>query len=968
MRAGSGPSLGLRSPGRSRRAQNGLRLRVVEDPPFPGRRGLPISIATLFDRIWGQAVSQSATVLRHLSPPERRRSVTPVMLHSLLTVAILAATAAAKCKPVSISSGTPSSAVSTVPSSSTPAAVSTVPTGGSSTGIPGGSSSVAPSGSPTATTGGSSAVEPTDPPVSPAGTTPTTTTTTTTSQTTGSTTSTSSTTTTTSSTTTANPSCHADNCLRAVSATRLGASGLASHLADCSSFLEVTVTPSTSTVLVTETVSVTVTTEILLGVTTSSTPLAKRLMTITAPDQSTPTPKTVPTYASACSGSVRYASACSCFGATAPTLTAPTPVTTSTVSVVTTFTQVDYDSPPLASQSVSFPEFDDWTLTYTYEEYALPVFGTPGPDTVIVSYPTPSPTCLLDATPTGDAFFLLAPSAGLMVERDGALGPIVAPTTEEEGDTFLDNFNPPTFEFRAADDAADGLFDLVLLNATTDNIYVAVDANTGAVTLLPQSTSGRVNPDGFITTAFGVSCLGSLVVQWNDIDYVWTATDSATVIAPGQPATDNTSPLNTMILLPASLQQPIGESATTQVLATRDQSQDGPGARCPGFPYGTMSAVSNGFQPSPPNGCGPDGAWYTALVPNLNFGGCCNTHDTCYDTCSKTFVGCNNDFLGCMRSACSNTYNHWYNSWLRPACNAAASLYYAAVSGSTAQGHFVDDSKQECSCVCSDPSTATCGGDHCFRVRGAGANNNDNCGACGWSCGPHGHCQDGQCFCNPEPPTPNQCGKLCLDFLTHPRNCGGCGNVCASGYCYQGACFDPPAHPDHCYPVDAVQNGGFESGSAYWSVSQASSSPLGSRTVLLGAPDVLGGRSTLVALIEGTRLGVLGSTVTLSQTVHLCPGTQYVLDVDAFWAGSTCNYQAAVAGRVFASGALADPRNANSVGTWFSLGPVSLPVLNEGDAGTSMAANFYMTAQLDFTLSCGGLLGVYMLDNFSIHI
>ncbi|MCJ1289975.1 hypothetical protein MMC34_001510 [Xylographa carneopallida] len=59
-----------------------------------------------------------------------------------------------------------------------------------------------------------------------------------------------------------------------------------------------------------------------------------------APRQMTVQPSSIPSYASACSGSVRYSSACSCVGATAATSTAPTPVTTTTVTVTTVQTSV----------------------------------------------------------------------------------------------------------------------------------------------------------------------------------------------------------------------------------------------------------------------------------------------------------------------------------------------------------------------------------------------------------------------------------------------------------------------------------------------------------------------------------------------------------------------------------------------------------------------------------------------------
>ncbi|KAL2064101.1 hypothetical protein VTL71DRAFT_4595 [Oculimacula yallundae] len=131
--------------------------------------------------------------------------------------------------------------------------------------------------------------------------------------------------------------CAADNCLRAVRATALPMRpGSAS--ADCSSYFRATVTPAASTVTMTinfsETLIVTQKTTFTSVVTVqpeAGLPLKEKR-------QRTVIPSEIPTYASACSGSVRYSSACSCIGVTQATITASRPTTTITISETSTST------------------------------------------------------------------------------------------------------------------------------------------------------------------------------------------------------------------------------------------------------------------------------------------------------------------------------------------------------------------------------------------------------------------------------------------------------------------------------------------------------------------------------------------------------------------------------------------------------------------------------------------------------
>jgi hypothetical protein len=498
------------------------------------------------------------------------------------------------------------------------------------------------------------------------------------------------------------------------------------------------------------------------------------------------------------------------------------------------------------------------------------------------------------------------------------------------------------------------LFDLVVRDGINPDLYVALDVNTGAISLVSSSTGGAAAQDGKCTTVFGVSCHGSLLLEFGSTTYVWTTTDSSTIATPGSPVTDNTADtLNTMLLLPARVRTPLNQTTTSTTKRRRSQpgmtpwkrdfSQYGVAQRCPNF-NSNMVAVSNGRSGTAPNGCGPDGAWYSVLVPNLNFGGCCNTHDTCYDSCPDYFEKCNNDFLGCMINSCNDKYDHWYSSWLLPGCYAAADLYYIAVSGKTAQQHFQDGSKQLCDCKCADSNFAICtsGAKTCQRVRGIGANDDKNCGGCGFDCGSKAQCADAQCICKPAPPTPNQCGNVCLDFMTHPRHCGRCNNVCDSGYCYQGQCFTPPENPDKCYPVNAITNGDFSNGFAGWTITS-------------------GEYPFVYSLTTGTTASKKAVTMTMNQnqgypegpwdsliartTLRLCPGVQYKLDFQVWVNDPTTALYIRVGGTVVGTNPLGEPVNGQNV--WSFQGPYDLPVFNKGDAGTAEADDFSLHATLE---------------------
>ncbi|KAK6540174.1 hypothetical protein TWF694_008993 [Orbilia ellipsospora] len=185
--------------------------------------------------------------------------------------------------------------------------------------------------------------------------------------------------------------CAHDNCLRAVIASAFPTRHVS---ADCAAFLGVTtVTPATSTI------TTTVFSTVLSANSITSNPpspqqagnrrrrnlkLKPRVPTTSA--ATTTSVGTIPAYASPCSGSVRYTSACSCISVFKSTITAPAPPAT-TVTVTATTTQpffipvTGYGSNDMgdcsASGSVQFPMYNGECISNP--DILTLQFGDPNP-------------------------------------------------------------------------------------------------------------------------------------------------------------------------------------------------------------------------------------------------------------------------------------------------------------------------------------------------------------------------------------------------------------------------------------------------------------------------------------------------------------------------------------------------------------------------------------------------------------
>ncbi|KAK6543521.1 hypothetical protein TWF694_000267 [Orbilia ellipsospora] len=169
--------------------------------------------------------------------------------------------------------------------------------------------------------------------------------------------------------------CAADNCLRAVRNTH------EHYSTDCLALLATTVTPATATFHSTTTIqslststngqtstSTGVSTATTVTTTTITSTIASTLavtsdVTVSYSDIVTQAPGkrdvtgSLPTYASPCSGSARYTSACLCIIGAPPTITAATPSTTitssTTVIVVTTVSPTLYTSTTTTTSTVT---------------------------------------------------------------------------------------------------------------------------------------------------------------------------------------------------------------------------------------------------------------------------------------------------------------------------------------------------------------------------------------------------------------------------------------------------------------------------------------------------------------------------------------------------------------------------------------------------------------------------------------
>ncbi|KAK6336643.1 hypothetical protein TWF718_009439 [Orbilia javanica] len=278
--------------------------------------------------------------------------------------------------------------------------------------------------------------------------------------------------------------CNADNCLRGVRATQYGDRGLEG----CLSYWRTTYTPPPSTEYTTIVVSTTATSTDSITITTTVaetlTTLAPTTFTETIPTTFTQTKSlknnnqfekrnpvvqegnTIPTYASFCSGTVRYSSACSCLGvSTISTVTAPTPITISTITetsitTIPTSIAVETESTTTTDATITLPSISTTTVatgpTETVLAFALQIVSPPSyAGRYLKTYEYTGPTAI-DLRPTTDqneasTIYLHQNDQGKITIRTsyspGILWGVSLPPPSKNSITFRVSSDIPEYDF-----------------------------------------------------------------------------------------------------------------------------------------------------------------------------------------------------------------------------------------------------------------------------------------------------------------------------------------------------------------------------------------------------------------------------------------------------------------------------------------------------------------------------------------
>ncbi|KAF3224970.1 hypothetical protein TWF191_005818 [Orbilia oligospora] len=540
--------------------------------------------------------------------------------------------------------------------------------------------------------------------------------------------------------------------------------------------------------------------------------------------------------------SERISSACTCLSVS--------PLTTSTTSTTSSAPEVP-----------QVPEDPGWTSTYTWTEAVLPTFTSfpPYEDNPVSQPPFPATTqtdslppaytpvndCIFDPLAAPDTkyeLFMYGPdeaSNDFIVADDMIIKLLGDPNfaTEEEANAW----SAPLF--RLSRPATSSLYDIII-ETPQGNRYLGYDPTNGNILVAALSSGpatevpsiGDVAP--IRTTAFIIGCDGKieLVMDSNRVRWGYRA-ENLNLYGYGAAGGD--------LIIKATPKPPVTE------LRRRGKGNWGGNPRCPNLANAWASTRGGAPGAYNINNCGEgytqgieDGGFYYVRIT-------CQDLHRCYSDCGRTWEECNTEFYdrghglsGDFRCRSLNWKNGSQGRCFKVISDmtehALATVTMVAVSAmasaptptfspaKTTAEHVADAVKVIWSAIAPDSVIATGAllagtvqitavfAVDDVRLRRVLSAPMSNVSALSILRPIEITAVPAETSARPEHIAMVVNVNVCLSLKYNPNNCGSCGNVCASGFCFSGACYDPPANAPVCQPKEVIVNGNFDNGMSPW--------------------------------------------------------------------------------------------------------------------------------------------------------